>query len=64
MLLATEDKLLRYSQAQEMLSITRPTVAVWVSKGYLREVVLPSGQRRIPLSEVQRVLAGETKVQP
>ncbi len=62
MLLATEDKLLRFSQVQEMLSLTRPTVSDWVSRGYLTEIVLPSGQRRIPLSEVQRVLDGGQKV--
>ena len=61
MLVATEGKLLRISEVQEMLSLTRPTVCDWVSRGYLAQIVLPSGQRRIPLSEVQRVLAGEEK---
>ena len=56
-----DDKLLRVSEVEKMLRLSRPSVIDWIERGYLREVRLPSGQRRIRLSEVERVIAGEEK---
>ncbi len=55
-LVVADDKLLRVSEVQELLRLSRWTVIDWISRGYLQEVRLPSGQRRVRLSEVQRVL--------
>ena len=60
-LVVADDKLLRISEVQELLRLTRWTVIDWIGRGYLEEVRLPSGQRRIRLSEVQRIVAGEEK---
>lgn len=54
-----DDKLLRVSEVEKMLRLTRPSVIDWIARGYLKEVRLPSGQRRVRLSEVERILAGE-----
>ncbi len=54
-----DDKLLRVSEVEKMLRLTRPSVIDWIERGYLKEVRLPSGQRRVRLSEVERVIAGE-----
>ncbi len=56
-----DDKLLRVSEVQEILRLTRWSVLDWIERGYLKEVRLPSGQRRVRLSEVERVLTGEAK---
>ncbi len=57
-----DDKLLRVSEVEKVLSLSRPSVIDWIDRGYLKEVRLPSGQRRIRLSEVMRVLWGEEPV--
>ena len=54
-----DDKLLRVSEVEKMLSLSRPSVIDWIERGYLKEVRLPSGQRRIRQSEIERILAGE-----
>ena len=56
-----DDKLLRVSEVEKMLRLSRPSVIDWIERGYLKEVRLPSGQRRVRLSEVERVIAGEEK---
>lgn len=57
-LVVADDRLLRISEVQEILRLTRWTVLDWIERGYLREVRLPSGQRRIRQSEIERALAG------
>ncbi len=54
-----DDKLLRVSEVEKMLRLSRPSVIEWIERGYLKEVRLPSGQRRIRQSEIERILAGE-----
>ncbi len=54
-----DDKLLRVSEVEKMLRLSRPSVIEWIERGYLKEVRLPSGQRRIRQSEVERVIGEE-----
>ena len=54
-----EDRLLRVSEAGALLRLSDGSVRDWLAKGYLQEVRLPSGQRRIPQSQVEAVLRGE-----
>ncbi len=54
-----EDRLLRVSEAGALLRLSDGSVRQWLRQGYLRHVILPSGQRRIPQSEVDAVLRGE-----
>ena len=53
------DRLLRMSEAGALLSLSVGSVRVWLARGYLQEVKLPSGQRRIPQSQVEAILRGE-----
>lgn len=53
------DKLLRVSEVAALLRLSDGSVRHWLAKGYLQEVRLPSGQRRIPQSQVEAVLRGE-----
>ena len=55
------DKLLRVSEAGALLRLSDGSVRHWLAKGYLRDVRLPSGQRRIPQSQVEAILRGEHK---
>lgn len=55
-MIAAEDKLLRISEVQERLRLSRWTVLSWIARGYLQAIVLPSGQYRIRSSEVNRIL--------
>ena len=61
MLSVADDRLLRISEVMELLRLTRVSVINWIDRGYLKEVRLPSGQRRVRLSEIERILAGEEK---
>ena len=53
------DRLLRVSEVGALLHLSDGSVRGWLRRGYLRHVVLPSGQRRIPQSEVDAVMRGE-----
>ena len=53
------DKLLRVSEAGTLLGLSDGSVRVWLAKGYLREIKLPSGQRRIAQSQVEAIVRGE-----
>ena len=44
-------------EAAKELGVSPSTVRNWVEKGYLMAVRLPSGHRRIPESELTRMLA-------
>jgi hypothetical protein len=43
--------------AAEQLHVSPGTVRNWIAKGYLRAVVLPSGHKRLPDSEINRMVA-------
>jgi excisionase family DNA binding protein len=43
-------------KAAEEFGVSSATVRNWVEKGYLQAIRLPSGHRRIPESEVRRML--------
>lgn len=49
--------LLYPSEAARLLRVHPKTLTRWAACGALRAVVTPSGHRRYPLSEVQRILA-------
>ena len=55
-MVAVDDRLLRVSEVQEVLRLSRWTVLEWIERGYLAAIVLPSGQKRIRTSELERVL--------
>lgn len=56
-----EDRLLRVSEVGALLHLSDGSVRKWLSLGYLHEVRLPSGQRRVPQSQVEAILRGEHK---
>lgn len=43
-------------EAATTLQVSPSTVRNWIAKGYLHAVSLPSGQRRIPEAEVDRLV--------
>lgn len=42
--------------AAEQFQVSTGTVRNWIAKGYVKAVSLPSGVRRIPESEINRLL--------
>lgn len=42
--------------AAEQFQVSTGTVRNWIAKGYIRAVSLPSGVRRIPDSEINRLV--------
>jgi excisionase family DNA binding protein len=55
-MLRTEGSLLSMGQAAKQLHVSSGTVRNWIEKGYISAVRYPSGQRRIPESEVTKLL--------
>ena len=51
------DKLLKPIEAAQMLNMSRAALYKWIEKGLIKAVKLPSGKIRIPLSELNRVIA-------
>lgn len=51
------DKLLKPIEAAEMLNISRAALYQWVAKELIKPVRLPTGKLRIPLSELNRIIA-------
>ena len=43
--------------AAEQLRVSTGTVRNWIDKGYLRAVRLPSGHRKLPESEISKLLS-------
>ena len=56
-MVVAEDRLLRISEVQEILRLSRWTVLEWIDRGYPAAIMLPSGQKRVRLSEVERILS-------
>lgn len=54
------DKLLLMKEACEALGVTTKTIQRWDKEGKIRIVRTPGGRRRIPLSEVERILGKES----
>jgi excisionase family DNA binding protein len=50
-------KLRSVGEAAGELGVSPSTVRNWIEKGYIRAFQLPSGHRRIPQAEVERLLA-------
>jgi excisionase family DNA binding protein len=48
------------TEACELLDISYPTLNRWLKQGHLSYIKLPSNRRRIPLSEIQRLLHART----
>jgi excisionase family DNA binding protein len=55
------DKLYTVEEVSQMLQIGKHTVYRWIKRGWIKAVVLPNGQIRIPKKEIDRVL---TTIQP
>ena len=53
------DRLLRISETGTLLGLSDGSVRVWLQKGYLRLIKLPSGQSRIAQSQVEAIRRGE-----
>jgi len=53
---AMETRLLRLREAARMMDVSYSTLSRWCREGTIRCLVLPSGQRRIMASEVDRIL--------
>lgn len=43
-------------EAAELLNVSRQTIWVWIRKGKIKALKLPSGQYRIPDSEIVKIL--------
>lgn len=54
-----DDKLYRLSEAAAILGVKHVTVWRWCNDGKIAHVTMPSGQRRIPASEIERILKVE-----
>lgn len=54
-----DDKLYRLKEAANLLGVKSITIWRWCNDGKIAHVTLPSGQRRIPASEIERILQVE-----
>lgn len=54
---STGEELRSVGFAAERFQVSTGTVRNWISKGYVKAVSLPSGVRRIPESEIDRLVA-------
>lgn len=52
----TTEKHLRLSKAAELLGVTTQTLRTWANSGKLKTIRTEGNQRRIPLSEISRIL--------
>lgn len=52
-----EMKLLKPSKVAKLLGVDTHTIYRWIEKGYIAAIRLPSGQLRIPSSEVERIFS-------
>ena len=52
-----QDKLLKPIEAAKLLNMSRASLYIWIQKGRIKAVKLPTGKLRIPLSELDRVIA-------
>jgi len=50
------ERLLRLKEIEEIYSITAMTIRRWEKRGLIKTVRTPGGQRRVPESEIRRVL--------
>jgi putative resolvase len=58
-MLMGKDVLLTVRQACDRLGIHPQTLRNWDRAGRIRVVRYPGGKRRIPLSEIERIMAGK-----
>ncbi len=49
------ERLLTVSEAARRIGVHPNTLRTWADKGIVRHVKLPSGYRRFPVAEVERV---------
>lgn len=49
-------KLLTTSEVAGLLRVSRGTVINWINAGKISHIVLPSGQFRVPESELNKIL--------
>lgn len=52
-----EEELRSVGFAAEQFQVSPGTVRNWIDKGYLRAVRLPSGHRKLPESEISKMLS-------
>lgn len=56
---AKEDPLLTATDVAEMFSVDPRTIRRWIDEGLIRSVPLPSGVKRVRMSEVQKYLSSD-----
>jgi excisionase family DNA binding protein len=53
--LLRQEDMLSTGEAAQRFHVSSGTVRNWIEKGYIEAVHFPSGQRRVPRSEVERL---------
>ncbi|MBW1976057.1 MAG: recombinase family protein, partial [Deltaproteobacteria bacterium] len=56
-----EERYLTPKEAGKLLGVSTRTIQRWDKKGLIKVVRTPAGRRRIPLSEVRRILGERQK---
>ena len=59
MMMQDNDRLLTMKEAKGLLGVQTITIQRWDKQGKIRIVRTPGGRRRIPLSEVRRIMEGK-----
>jgi len=52
------ERLMNVSEVATALFVSRPTIYDWINKGMIKCIVLPNGIKKIPESEVKKILGG------
>jgi len=50
------DKLYTVEEVSQMLNVCKHTIYRWIRRGWIRAIVLPNGQIRIPKKELDKLL--------
>lgn len=55
-------KLLSTFEAAESLGVHDQTIRRWITDGKLNAIILPSGRKKIPIEEIDKILSQSTKL--
>ncbi len=62
MIMNNDERLLTIKEAKRLLGVETLTLQRWDKQGFIKVVRTPGNRRRIPLSEVLRIMTGQSSI--